>query len=30
MDPLLKKKYESLLQVLKKEVDGGNIIEFKE
>jgi hypothetical protein len=30
MDPLLRKKYESLLKVLKKEVDEGNVIEFKE
>jgi hypothetical protein len=30
MDPLLRKKYEVLLKVLKKEADEGNVIEFKE
>ncbi|XP_048758996.1 cytochrome P450 3A8-like [Ostrea edulis] len=30
MDPLLRKKYESLLQILKKEADEGNTVEFKE
>jgi hypothetical protein len=30
MDPLLRKKYELLLKVLKKEADEGNVIEFKE
>jgi hypothetical protein len=30
MEPLLRSKYELLLKVLKKEVDQGNVIEFKE